>query len=368
MLETQADERPAWARIAFPAGWSSGRVQALTLEDFSQIPEEERQLLWAAIRKFPFSSEYTKFSGLKTALVKANERPLTPPTYIPSGWTVEQAKVINFDLLSKLSEEEHHLWAAGQTADDVRRTRKRNQLPTSPPDFIPAGWTTEQAICPGFELLSQLSKEDLTRFMTSRNEANHRTQATPQQADVVPSPLVETLARAGFPPWGFVIVRTYYGSESRWKQFQEKFDAMCDEQLNSETGNGLEKVKETLEFKLIEDSRLEDVSVEEARRHFHIAKSMGGVAAGLDMAILLLGDATVVDSVLSDGTNGNNAAYFTVVDVTGADESKGYRGHFKVSIDSLLCELYTKLSMGLSPRDLWSMIDEADDIWAGDDV
>lgn len=105
--------------------------------------------------------------------------------------------------------------------------------------------------------------------MEARNKANQSSSTaapTPQKVDVAPSPLVQTLHRAGFPPWGFVIVRTYYRSESRWEQFQEKLDAMCDQQLSDETGDGLDKVQETLEFKMIEDPRLQDVSAEETRR------------------------------------------------------------------------------------------------------
>ncbi len=112
--------------------------------------------------------------------------------------------------------------------------------------------------------------------MQSWNEANQSSSAaTPapahQKMDVAPSPLVQTLQRAGFPPWGFVLVRTDYSSESRWEQFQKKLDGMCDEQLSSETGDGLEKVQETLEFKMIEDPRLQDVSAEEARRYVMIS-------------------------------------------------------------------------------------------------
>ncbi|KAI1497267.1 hypothetical protein F5X99DRAFT_397652 [Biscogniauxia marginata] len=370
MSEPQADCRPAWARIPFPSGWDSDRVQALTPDDFSQVPEEERKQLWGAVRRFPSSSECTKIKELNAALLKANERPPTPPAYVPSGWSTDQARGFNLDLVAKLSEEEHRLWAAGKTVDDVRRAQKQNQLPDSAPDYVPAGWTTEQAICPSFELLSQLSKQDLTRFMQARNEANQSlSAATPasQNVDVVPSPLVQTLQRAGFPPWGFVMVRTYYRSESRWEQFQKKLDAMCDEQLNDETGDGLEKVQEALEFKMIEDPRLQDMSPEEARRHFHIAKAMGGIAAGLNISVLLMGDAGAVNSVLNDDTDDGSVPYITAVDVTEAGEPGGYPGHFKVSIDSLLCELYPKLSMVLRPQSIWSMMDEADGIWTGDD-
>lgn len=67
--------------------------------------DKERKNLWAAIRKFPFSSEYGKIKNLNAALLKAIERPPTPPAYVPVGWTVEQARRFDFNLIAKLSEE-----------------------------------------------------------------------------------------------------------------------------------------------------------------------------------------------------------------------------------------------------------------------
>lgn len=94
---------------------------------------------------------------------------------------------------------------------------------------------------------------------------------------------------------------------------------------------------------------------------------MGGVAAGLDLSILLVADEGAVDSVLNEGANDGGVPYITAVDVAEAGEPGGYPGYFKVSVDSLLCELYPKLSMDLSPRSLWSMMDDGDGIWIGDD-
>ncbi|KAI0379385.1 hypothetical protein F5Y04DRAFT_282808 [Hypomontagnella monticulosa] len=367
MLGSEADgHHPLRARIAFPPGWSSERLQDLNVDDFGRIPEE---LLKNAIRKFPFSPDYAKIRELNVALLRANERPPTPPSYVPPGWTIDQAKAFDFNLIAKLSEEEHHLWAAGKTADDVRRAQKQGKLTTYPPTYIPAGWTIEQAISPSFELLSQLSNQDLTKFMEARNKATQLSIPThsTQNVSLTLSPLVQTLQRAGFPPWGFVLVRTDYRSESQWGEFQRKLDAMCDAQLDEERGEGLERVRGTLEFKMIDDPRLADVDAEEARRHFHIAKSMGGVASGLDMGVLLLADAGTVESVLKHNEVTDPIPYITAVDVTDPGNPEDYPGSFKVSVDSLLCEFYPKLSMGVSPRALYAMMDKPDSIWTGDD-
>ncbi|KAI0867399.1 hypothetical protein GGS24DRAFT_485794 [Hypoxylon argillaceum] len=193
----------------------------------------------------------------------------------------------------------------------------------------------------------------------------------------LPSPLVHTLQREGYPQWGFVIVRAYYASEERWQAFQERLDMLCDAQLDDEdTGEGLEvtqDIKDKLEFKLIEDPRLQGVSNTEARKHFHAARAMGGVAAGLDLDILLLVDEGVVDSFLGDGaqsSSGELSPYLIEVDITEPtvdDTQEGYFGFFRVSMYALLSELYPKLGMGLSARELWAMLDDGQTLWIGDD-
>ncbi|CAJ2510902.1 Uu.00g065270.m01.CDS01 [Anthostomella pinea] len=102
MTEPQADtdSRPAWARIGFPSGWSSDRVQALNLGEFSELPEEILMLA-----NFPFTSDYTKVTEFHFALLEANKRPPTPPPYVPSGWTDNRARGFDFDLVDTLSEQ-----------------------------------------------------------------------------------------------------------------------------------------------------------------------------------------------------------------------------------------------------------------------
>lgn len=106
--------------------------------------------------------------------------------------------------------------------------------------------------------------------MEARNAATQRSMPAHITGNVdrtpAPSPLVQTLQRAGFPPWGFVIIRTDYRSDSRWEEFQRELGTMCDAQLDDESGEGLERIRENLEFKIIEDPRLEDVDAQEARR------------------------------------------------------------------------------------------------------
>lgn len=101
---------------------------------------------------------------------------------------------------------------------------------------------------------------------------------------------------------------------------------------------------------------------------------MGGVAAGLDLAVLLLVDEEVVTSVLGDRTRSSSfesavalPPHMVAVDVSEPPTDDEYPGFFRVSADALLSEFYPKLCMGLSARDLWAMLGDGQIVWTGDD-
>lgn len=122
---------------------------------------------------------------------------------------------------------------------------------------------------PTFDILSLLPHEELTRYMQSRNEKTASPGRRPgpgSGSELRPSPLIQALQEKNFHPWGFVLVRTYYASETRWEAFQARLHALCDEQLDQEAGEGLQRARESLEFKMIDDPRLAGVSHAEARR------------------------------------------------------------------------------------------------------
>lgn len=63
-------------------------------------------------------------------------------------------------------------------------------------------------------------------------------------------------------------MRTDYASEQLWETFQERvLDEMCEAQLDEETGDQaqLKRMRDTLQFKAIEDPRLEGVGFDEVR-------------------------------------------------------------------------------------------------------
>ncbi|KAK8088560.1 hypothetical protein PG997_003521 [Apiospora hydei] len=183
----------------------------------------------------------------------------------------------------------------------------------------------------------------------------------------------EPIGPGGYPAWGFVVVRTYYASEEQWQAFRKRLDVFCNAQIDEEIGEGLQYAKDTLEFKMIEDPRLEGVGHTQARKHFHAARTMGDVAAGLDLDLMILVDEDVIKSFLADGaqsSSGTSSPYLVAVDVTESPSEgtpEGYPGFFRVSMDALLSELYPKLCMGLSAKELWAMLGDGQVLWIGDD-
>lgn len=73
-------------------------------------------------------------------------------------------------------------------------------------------------------------------------------------------------------------------------------------------------------------------------------------------------DKDVIASVLEK--KDEEIPYLIGVDVTNSEEVEGYEGHFKVAVDSILCELYPLLSAEMLPRELWP---SANPIWQGND-
>ena len=73
-------------------------------------------------------------------------------------------------------------------------------------------------------------------------------------------------------------------------------------------------------------------------------------------------DHDVIASVLDK--KAHEIPYLIAVDVTNSEDVVGYEGHFKVAIDSVLCELYPYLSAEILPRELWLF---ANPIWQGND-
>jgi hypothetical protein len=64
----------------------------------------------------------------------------------------------------------------------------------------------------------------------------------------------------------------------------------------------------------------------------------------------IIADKYVIVSVLNK--KGGEIPYLIGVDVTNSKEDEGYEGHFKVVIDSFLCELNPLLSTEMLPREL----------------
>lgn len=214
------------------------------------VHAQERAALKQAVRRYTFSPEYAKLQKLNKALPTRPERQPTPPSFVAPGWTIEQARGLHMRLADKLSSEVRCFCAIGSHL----HTFGPRSTPVLPP--------------PTFDILSRLPHEELTRYMQSskyKTASPGRRPGPGSVSELRPSPLIQALQAKNFPPWGFVLVRTYYASEPRWEAFRARLDALCDEQLDQEAGEGLQGARESLEIKIIEDPRLAGIGHAEAR-------------------------------------------------------------------------------------------------------
>lgn len=82
--------------------WLINTHHELTL---TPVHAQEREALKQAVRRSAFSPEYAKLQKLNKALPARPARQPTPPSFVPPGWTVEQARGLDMRLTDKLSPE-----------------------------------------------------------------------------------------------------------------------------------------------------------------------------------------------------------------------------------------------------------------------
>lgn len=102
---------------------------------------------------------------------------------------------------------------------------------------------------------------------------------------------------------------------------------MCNAQLNKESGDDLQAVKDKLSFKLVEDPTLAGTSVADVKRHFHAIRSAGQIPLGLALNLCMMVDHDVIASVLDK--KAHEIPYLTAVDVTNSEAVEGYEGHLR---------------------------------------
>ncbi len=87
---------------------------------------------------------------------------------------------------------------------------------------------------------------------------------------------------------------------------------------------------------------------------FQAVKEAGGVPGGLDFSMCLVVDKASIASIADNKPLPFVVAVDVDRDPTDENHEKGYEGHFKVAISSLLPDLYPPLaSQELSPEELW---------------
>ncbi|GAM89380.1 hypothetical protein ANO11243_074170 [Dothideomycetidae sp. 11243] len=177
--------------------------------------------------------------------------------------------------------------------------------------------------------------------------------------------LVQLLQRKEWDDYGFVMFRMAYNDEARWEQFSARFDEILDGRLdNGDQDGGLEKIKDKMLTRIVDDDLINDSGVFGAAGGFQLCRARDPVEPGLDLMMCLMADAECIASVLEpeDGIQ----PFVKAVDVrmTEADyvskQEPGYEGCFKVAIQALPVEFYLALHTVRHPSEL---VRDANPVW-----
>jgi hypothetical protein len=163
--------------------------------------------------------------------------------------------------------------------------------------------------------------------------------------------VAKTMYGIGAESWGFVVVKTWgYKAEERerWGAFWKRWEEVSDMKLRNmgAVGDLREGFAGRLQWFLVEDEeRLGGKSVEEVRGIFaDLVQDEGGIPNGLDLDLCLMVDEETVGSLL-DGER--EEAFVVGVDVNSEETEDGqedeYPGHFKISVDVVVPELWETL-------------------------
>ena len=83
-------------------------------------------------------------------------------------------------------------------------------------------------------------------------------------------PLVKIVEDAGYEDFGFVLFRTTFTSDSRWKRFVAGWDLLIDKQLDRALPEtGLQKIKDRVFTKMVDDDCMSEMGPENVALYVH---------------------------------------------------------------------------------------------------
>ncbi|KAF7178508.1 hypothetical protein CNMCM7691_007207 [Aspergillus felis] len=268
--------------------------------------------------------------------------------------------------------------------------------------FYPAGWTYDRLLNASGDELQALSDsqrttlfdglkaihgedgfrailQEMSRRYHARVEAA-KSEETKQQDHELIAPFFKTLSSVYRNPapedwgkWGFVVFRTTpYGGEheSRWAKFREQWDAILEEQVAPHRGliAKVDRAIDLLEFRWVEDPKLEGVDAAEVARCF--GEMAATLPQGLATSACLMVTPASLESVLtsplpSSAPRIERQKIPFVVAKTGT----GFNGHLNVALETMLEEFYPIVALQI--MDLHSLVANfrhENDIWCSTDL
>ncbi len=161
--------------------------------------------------------------------------------------------------------------------------------------------------------------------------------------------------------WGFVVFKTWgykNGEKGRWTEFWKRWNEVMDARLRDmgAVGDLKEGIAGKLQWWLVDHESMDGKGFDEVRECFAelVEEAEEHIPLGLDLDLALMVDKASVDSLL----NGEGQPFVWGVDVNYEDDGEAegggddYPGHFKISTDVLIPELWHTLDAE-SPGNLY---------------
>ncbi|KAF3017888.1 hypothetical protein E8E14_012993 [Neopestalotiopsis sp. 37M] len=278
-------------------------------------------------------------------------------------------------------------------------------------EWLPPGWTEdmlETATDEQWDALTEEQYERITAHQLSQSRAQQAVNETIFGTTAAPGPhqqqttdtnvvggeieanIIDAMQKMGLSEFGFVVFRVRDAKnveEEKWERVKtELWPALAnDGRVRRDDGNG----HPWPVWKWIDDDGegLQALSVDAIARRYEALQAGGEIPAGLDQGIALVVTSEALDSFdehamantaeeeenNNDDDNTVSGPWVYAVDVNYQDEEdeedggeeEDIKGYFKVSVRSLLPDLWPVLAVGaLMPDELEAMVAEGG-IWDG---
>ncbi|CAD0091010.1 unnamed protein product, partial [Aureobasidium vineae] len=228
--------------------------------------------------------------------------------------------------------------------------------------YLPAGWTEEKYQHASDKDFADIPEDNFSRsksppcrFRSKIQRGKDSLGTSLRQLDLAEEDddglhcLVKLVESAGWNDFGFLVFRTHFDDDNLWDQFRDLWDPILQQGMDAApTSAGLERVREKLYMKMVDDDALSGRSPKDVAFAYRLCEEDEGLdedeilEPGLRTRMCLFVDEECMRSVTEPKSD--VPPFAKAVDVTlGQTSSRSQNAIFKVAIKSLVMDFYPSL-------------------------